>query len=563
MFRSPFFIVFTALIVISCNMPEKEKANDSLVKKAVSDGYALQIKGADFEQKGQTDSAFNYYFKAKEKFTFAKDSLRKAHVLLVMANILRKYNDYAEMQALDIEALDVMGRNTYYHATIYADLGISFMNLHEYENAVGKYNKAIEFSATVADSLTMVNNIAYVEISRRNYKKAHDLLLPAVNSTHISDRLETQARIIDNLGYSKFKLDMPNTLPMLERGLFLRDSIGDDFGAITSHMHLASFYRGSDIGKAIFHAKSAQQKATATNSADDRLEALSFLIEHASDPEAKKYAKIYVRVNDSLRTARQEARNYFAALKYDYKKEHEKTLRARAEKAEQENKTLLWIIATIAAITAGFIIVMRIVSRNKKERWKAAYDAEIRISTRLHDELANEVHQSLLIAENRDLNIGEEKEKLLDTLEDIYRKTRSISRENAPVAVGPGFSKRLRELIGHYMSTDCNIITDGLDSVKWDDLDEPKKVAVHRLVQEFLVNMKKHSGCSHALLRFGTSGKMLLLDYSDNGKGAESENLDQKNGLAIMENRILALKGTITFEPQPGKGFRAHVEIPM
>jgi signal transduction histidine kinase len=39
--------------------------------------------------------------------------------------------------------------------------------------------------------------------------------------------------------------------------------------------------------------------------------------------------------------------------------------------------------------------------------------------------------------------------------------------------------------------------------------------------------------------------KIIYIEYTDNGKGATIEKLNSKNGLQNVENRILAIKGTI------------------
>src|SRR5690606_36542140 len=177
-----------------------------------------------------------------------------------------------------------------------------------------------------------------------------------------------------------------------------------------------------------------------------------------------------------------------------------------------------------------------IVKTSRKKRAKAVYDTEVRISNRLHDELANDLHQAMVFTESRDLTDIGNRNKLLDALDSLYRQARSISREHAEVNV-EDFSERLRDLLSTYISSNQSVIPIGIDAVNWDALDNLKKVVFYRVVQELLVNMKKHSGASRAVFRFSSDGRRITLAYSDDGIGLRDDNL-RKNGMAFMENRI-------------------------
>jgi signal transduction histidine kinase len=76
-----------------------------------------------------------------------------------------------------------------------------------------------------------------------------------------------------------------------------------------------------------------------------------------------------------------------------------------------------------------------------------------------------------------------------------------------------------------------------------------------------MVNMKKHSEASVVSIKFNSNSNSLFIDYSDIGKGCEKSKII-KNGLQNMENRILALKGTITFDTEPNKGFKVKITMP-
>jgi signal transduction histidine kinase len=63
-------------------------------------------------------------------------------------------------------------------------------------------------------------------------------------------------------------------------------------------------------------------------------------------------------------------------------------------------------------------------------------------------------------------------------------------------------------------------------------------------------------------LSFKSYDNTIYVEYSDNGKGTTIEKLNSKNGLQNVENRILAIKGTITFDTKSGKGFKSSILFP-
>jgi hypothetical protein len=70
---------------------------------------------------------------------------------------------------------------------------------------------------------------------------------------------------------------------------------------------------------------------------------------------------------------------------------------------------------------------------------------EIRISKKLHDELANDVFQTMAFAEHKTCPLVKIKEILLNNLDTIYSRTRNISKENSIVETGTYFLSNLKK----------------------------------------------------------------------------------------------------------------------
>jgi signal transduction histidine kinase len=101
------------------------------------------------------------------------------------------------------------------------------------------------------------------------------------------------------------------------------------------------------------------------------------------------------------------------------------------------------------------------------------------------------------------------------------------------------------------------------------DLSQKACRELARIVQESLVNVRKHSGAHHVFVRLAPRGGNLLLTVEDDGKGfsfmgkLSSAELDTTGkGPAVIRERVRLLGGELTIESTPGHGARLEVRIP-
>ena len=90
-----------------------------------------------------------------------------------------------------------------------------------------------------------------------------------------------------------------------------------------------------------------------------------------------------------------------------------------------------------------------------------------------------------------------------------------------------------------------------------------------RIVQESLVNVRKHSGAHHVLVRWAQRAGNLQLTVEDDGKGfsfsgrlSNTELETTGKGPAVIRERVRLLAGELAIESTPGHGARLEVRIP-
>jgi signal transduction histidine kinase len=489
-----------------------------------------------------------------------------------MSEIQQNQGDYSGSETTAIEALPFLNNtlDPSYESSIYNLLGVVYLKLFDYDNALYYYTKGSNLKIDDIRKLKMIHNIAVVYMAKHDYHHAIQILLPLTSRKEVRNDPAPYSKALDNLGFSYFKVGNSKGIDYLNQALKIKISLKDDWGMAASYLHLTQYYKQTNPKLANDYARMAYEKATKVNNVDDRLESLASLIQSSAVNQSKFYSEKYIRINDSITKVRQNARNQFAKIKYDSKKEKKENLSLKTEKVltaleleQQKNKNLLLYFLILIGILSTIFLYYYLKAINKKEKIQTSYDTETRIAKKLHDELANDVYHTMAFAETQDLSSDQNKEILLHNLDTIYSRTRNISKENSAIDTGLDFVGGLKEMMSSFNTDAVTILITGMDSANWNALEANKKIIVYRVLQELLVNMKKHSQCSLVVIAFKKNENKLQIDYSDNGLGAASDKINSRNGLQNVENRILAIKGTITFDTKPGKGFKTSFTIPI
>ena len=226
----------------------------------------------------------------------------------------------------------------------------------------------------------------------------------------------------------------------------------------------------------------------------------------------------------------------------------------------EENKILFTGILTIIAVTIGIYFFIR--NKFREKRLLDLYEIEKRISKKVHDEIANEIYNTICFVNSENISTRENRDVLLKSLENAYSKARNISREMGGIDTCTGYVEQLKLMLSGYQDKSINIIIKGMDSINWSKISAVKKITGYRALQELMVNMKKHSKASVVVIDFTHKNKKIIIRYSDNGLGINSGKNIAKNGLLNVENRMVSIKGKVIFEPTADRGFHLTLSYP-
>lgn len=563
-------IFFITISLFSCQRKKEIIKNTTYSTQQVDKYYQLANKYYDSQK---FDSAYFYANKIRLEINPEKHFEKYKTTMFIIIACQQMQWDYSGAENTLVETISTIQKINLKNQDFkfYRMLGENYISLKQYDEALYYFKKTINYNVKITRKIPVYINIGYTYISQEKYNKAIHLYKQLLKLKESQKNKNYYSTILNNYGYCLFKIGNKNAINYLNQSMKLKQNmdstVDNDYSLTANYFYLQEYYSDKNKKKALEYIKLLYQKATEYNNPDDQLLALSLLVKNIEGKKSKDYALKYVKLNDSITEVRQKAKNYFAKLKYDSKKEKEENLKLKAEKELQQelerNKNIVITFIIIIIILLSAFIYYYLIEKNKKEKIQTAYNTEIRIAKKLHDELANEIFQTINFAETQDLSSPEISGKLLENLDSIYSTTRNISKENNQIETGEQFENDLKEMITSFGSKTVNIIINNLEKINWKKTSKLKKIAIYRVIQELLVNMKKHSQSNLVLISFKTQENNLLLNYYDNGKGIDFKQTKKKSGLYNIENRIEAINGTITFDSNQNKGVKTSIVIPL
>lgn len=574
------FKYLTLILVLLCAglfLLFKSFKNES-IKKIHKKDNTTEIKrlievADNFYFLNNLDSAFINYNKILPLCNLKKHTEDYVYAIYSISYIYNDKSDFVSSESTAILALPYLKdlKKTRHAWIVYTLLGSNYSNMFDSNNAMIYYKKSKALKTTAWRKGIAINNIASVYMNQKKYLEAIKLLQTLLSPEFRPETEESYGYAVDNLGYCYFKTGEPKkALYYFQKGLKFRLQPNKKTGIENSYIHLSMFFEKRNMPLAKQYAKKAYNESTANSNALDQVNSLALLIKTSEGTDLKNYSLRYIKRSDSLINARQKAKNQFANIKYNFNIDKTENLQLKAQKAEdelqlerQKSQNIFSYIIILLTAASGLFIYFYLTTKGKKEKDQAIFESEMRISKKLSDQLANEVHRTITFSENRNLEIEENKEQLLNNLDAIYFKTRNISKENSSIITDKKYSIALKEMISGFKTSDVTIFINGFDLVSWNEMDKNKKIILYRILQELFGNMKKHSKATLVSLSFKITGKKLTIIYTDNGTGTENKSLNIKNGLQNVESRIKTINGNIIFDNNSEKSFRLSFSFPL
>jgi signal transduction histidine kinase len=198
-----------------------------------------------------------------------------------------------------------------------------------------------------------------------------------------------------------------------------------------------------------------------------------------------------------------------------------------------------------------------------------------RVARELHDTaiqslISIEMQVDVLRRKTNGAPQAAELERIQQLLREEVLNMRELMLTMRPVEIGPQhFLDFLTQLVERFRSDT------GVDARFVSELEEVTLPAAAcrelvRVVQEGLVNVRKHSGARSVYIRFGAQNGLWKLVIDDDGRGfgftgrlTLTELDDLHRGPTVIKERVRAIGGDMVIESSPGHGARLEITVPQ
>ena len=208
-------------------------------------------------------------------------------------------------------------------------------------------------------------------------------------------------------------------------------------------------------------------------------------------------------------------------------------------------------------------------------RSRAGATERARVARELHDTtiqslISIEMQVDVLRRHNTDCAVSVELGRIQELLRNEVLNLRELMQTMRPVNIGRHqLLDFMAELVERF-SRDTGIAVRFISELQEVTVPDSTCRELIRLVQEGLVNIRKHSGAHAALVRFSAQDGCWKLVVNDDGNGfpftgrftlTELDGL--RRGPAIIKERVRAVGGDMVIESTPGHGARLEITIPQ
>ncbi|QBN20620.1 tetratricopeptide repeat-containing sensor histidine kinase [Flavobacterium nackdongense] len=568
-------------------------------RDSLSMAKAYSYLGDYYGSQGVSDSAFVNYFKSEKQYLNLKENYNASRTRLNIALLQFNESDLLGSEISVFKALKAIKGETANDIVYESNnlLGLIYNELGEFAKAIEYHNKAlqgldkaptpIEFQSRA----TSLNNLGLVYQNLNKDKQAIPYFEEGLKQKQdiLLYKPPLYAMLLDNLGYSRFKLKEKKGLPgLFYESLRLRDSLKLTTGIIVNQIRLSEYFAAQgDKVKASKYSNEAM--ITAKNSKNKRNYLLPLKQLAIIEPtKATEYNKEYIHINDSLQKADRKIADKFSRIEYE-------TDEIKQENTDLtvQNRNLVYIFGGILILGLFLYIIKAQKAKNrellyKQEQQKANEEIYNLMISQQNDvetirviekkRVAQELHDGVLgrmfgVRMNLDsLNkfndelASEQRDSYLTELKNIEQDIREIShdlsREKSDLI--NNFVAIVEKLLEEQKKTFKAKLVSSIDStIKWDLMSNAIKINLYRVVQESIQNINKYANARNIKVEFKKGNNELFLHISDDGVGFNVKKKKKGIGLQNMLSRINECEGTFEIQSKKGEGTKIMVAVPI
>lgn len=207
-------------------------------------------------------------------------------------------------------------------------------------------------------------------------------------------------------------------------------------------------------------------------------------------------------------------------------------------------------------------VLWRLIHAEEEERRRVAGEIHDRLGGRFFT-LHHALEQVRAGAAERDPETADALARVGDAAQACGDEVRAVTNALRPVVLDDfGFIEALREHVAGLTATDGSEVTLAVDAPE--PATPAVRVMLFRVLQEALLNIRKHARAAHVQIAFTAGANALVLTIRDDGHGFDPAAVPRGHlGLVYMRERVEACGGRLEVRGRPGTGTEIRVSVPL
>jgi two-component system, NarL family, sensor kinase len=543
----------SAITLYDQSLPHFEQAGDSVKLSALYNNYGVVAKvKADYE------NALTYFYKANDLLANDSTANLQTTVLTNIGDVLIFMGKYEEAeQYLQLSYKAALAKNDSLKvATILATIGNLYNARQKFDEAIRYYKNSLAFQKSYAmDSSSNIMNIGVVYHFKGDLTEAISYYQKAIAVANAFNSPRNAALCYLNIGEAMIALNDPEAVSNLNRAVELASTHQLSRVLRSAHQMLATYYQ--------------QQK--------------EYVL-------ALEQFKLYKKYNDEI--INENSLNKLNALNVKFKTTQKEQKIAAQEleierqqaSARQQRNQKIGIGAGLSflLLIGGFFYLkarmeqrarlQQAIIQEKEKGLKAVFMAteteRQRIAKDLHDGIGQQLSGVKMQLESlavKDAKVLKKKEHIAENLAQAAKEVRQISHQMMPRALAEdGLVPALEDLFTKTFagtSITCSFEHHNITQRFPQDIE----TSLYRITQELLNNIIKHAHASKVAVQLYKVKDKLVMTVEDNGIGFDIAGKGKGNGHGLLniKSRIETVNGKIDFESSETSETVITLSIPI
>ncbi len=512
-------------------------------------------------------------------------------------------------QAIDafshaLHALEHAGLPAHFPIVVRNNLARQYENLGLFQKSFEYGQKSYEEAAALGDSALVASGLHIMAFAALSMQREAEALGYCRRVERIAREVDDPVLLVfalNNIAVITYWEQAQEAEKMMQEALSIAQESGDLFGEVAAWQGLARFALwGGRFPQAEQHARTALEKAE-LGDMNDEIAACYLLLSdlalaRGNTRQSYKFRRRYKFMSDTL--ANNQLVHATQELETQYETaQKEQQIITQQLRIRQKNDLIgalaagAFLLMTLAALAWALLrnrrkihaqeiqIQQQKIKELEQEQqigfagavMQGQENERSRLARDLHDGLGgmlSGIKQALFaLKENPALpdNSSAALGQVTADLDNSIAELRHIARNMMPEAlVRFGLKDALEDYCDHLRqggSLQIHFQAFGLE----ERLPQETEVVLFRIAQELLNNVVRHADASSVLLQLLRDGQRFSLTVEDNGKGFDTRNMEQVQGIGWVNirSRVNYLGGALDVRSAPGEGCSVHIEIEL